>query len=177
MRTETWRQIAEAIGVAAIVASLIFVGFQIRQEDDIARLELIDRSTDQQRELQEWIAENADLWIRGCVGSELSDAEDAIFQSIVDIYISQTYNRWVVRYAITEQTGAGGQYLIDSIAANIHRYPGFRSAYDARRSWTAEGRRYVDYYLAEYRHALDTRLEELAEIEPDPNWDPKHCGM
>lgn len=177
MRTKAWRQIAEAIGVAAIVASLVFVGFQIRQEDDIARLELIDRSTDQQRELQEWIAENADLWVRGCAGSELSAAEEKVFQSIFDIYISQTYNRWVVRYAIKEQTGAGGQYLIDSIAANVHRYPGFRAAFDARRSWTAEGRRYEDYYVDEYRRALDARLAELEKIDPDPNWDLKHCGM
>lgn len=69
MRMESWKHVAEAIGVAAIIASLIFVGLQIRQEDDIARLELIDKSTDQQCELQEWIAENADLWIRGCAGS------------------------------------------------------------------------------------------------------------
>ena len=69
MKAESWKQIAEAIGVAAIVASLIFVGLQVRQEDDVARLELIDRSIDHQRELHKWIAENADLWIRGCAGS------------------------------------------------------------------------------------------------------------
>ena len=57
MRAESWKHIAEAIGVAAIVASLVFVGLQLRQEDDVARLELIDRSTDQQRELQKWITE------------------------------------------------------------------------------------------------------------------------
>ncbi len=44
------------------------------------------------------------------------------------------------------------------------------------RSWAAEGRRFEDDYLAEYRRVLDTRLAELAEIEPNPNWDPKHCG-
>ena len=177
MQREKWKEIAEAIGIVAIVASLVFVGLQIRQDDDIARLELIDRSTEQQRDLQIWIAENSDLWIRGCAGSELSEAEYAIFQSIVDIYISQTYNRWVVRYAIKEQTGAGGQYLIDAYAANLHRYPGFRAAYNARISWTAEGRRYEDYYVADFRRAVDTRLAELAEIDPDPNWDLKHCGM
>lgn len=176
MQKETWRAIAEAVGIFSIVASLVFVGFQIRQEDDIARLELIDRSTEQQRDLRIWIAESADLWIRGCAGEELNEADQATFQSIVDIYINQTYNRWVVRYAITEQTGAGGQYLIDALAANMHRYPGFRAAYEARSRWAAEGRRYEDYYAAAFRKALDTRLAELAEIEPDPDWDIKHCG-
>ena len=176
MRAESWKHIAEAIGVAAIVASLVFVGLQLRQEDDVARLELIDRSTDQQRELQKWITENADLWIRGCAGSELSEAEYAVFQSIVRTYISQAYNRWVARYAINDQTGASGQYLIDAIAANLHRYPGFGAAYGAMRSWSAEDRRFEDDYLAVYRRALETRLAELAEIDPDPDWDLKHCG-
>jgi hypothetical protein len=176
MGTMKWKEIAEAIGIAAIVASLVFVGFQIRQEDDIARLELIDRSTDQQREIKEWIAEYSDIWVRGCAGAELDEAEHAVFQSIADIYVSQAYNRWVVRYAITEQTGAGGQYLVDAMAANLHRYPGFRAAYDARRSWSVEGRRFEDFYVDEWRLALATRLAELAEIEPHPDWDTRHCG-
>ena len=176
MGTVKWREIAEATGVAAIVASLVFVGLQIRQEDDIARLELIDRSTEQQRDLKTWITENSDLWLRGCEGSELSEADQVVFQNIVDTYINQTYNRWVVRVAIKDQTGAGGQYLVDAYAANVHRYPGFRAAHEARRLWAADGRRYVDNFVADFRQALNTRLAELAEIDPDPNWDLKHCG-
>lgn len=110
-------------------------------------------------------------------GQELSEAEDAVFQTIVRVYISQAYNRWVARHAITDQTGAGGQYLIDAIAANLHGYSGFRAANGAIRSWAAEGRRFEDDYLAECRNALDTRLAELAKIEPEPDWDLKHCGM
>ena len=41
----------------------------------------------------------------------------------------------------------------------------------------AEGRRFDDDYLAEYRRALDARLAELKEIDPEPDWDLKHCGM
>lgn len=36
MRNETWKDIAELIGIAAIVASLIFVGLQMKQSQDIA---------------------------------------------------------------------------------------------------------------------------------------------
>jgi hypothetical protein len=175
MNSTQWRQVAEATGVAAIVASLVFVGLQIRQEDDIARLELIDRSTEQQRDLQIWITENSDVWTRGCAGSELSDADQVIFQHIIDMYVNQTYNRWV-RFTITEQTGSGGQYLIDAFAANIHRYPGFRAAYNARETWAAEGRRYEDMYTDEFQQTVKNRLAELAEIDPHPDWDLKHCG-
>ena len=36
MKTTSWRAIAELAGVAAIVASLIFVGLQLKQSQDIA---------------------------------------------------------------------------------------------------------------------------------------------
>lgn len=88
----------------------------------------------------------------------------------------QTYLRWL-RFSIIDFTGADRQYLIDAIAANSHRYPGFRVAVNARRDWTAEGRRYADPYTREYLQAIADRLAELEETEPHPDWDPKHCGM
>ena len=39
MKNPDWKSIAEIIGVAAIVASLIFVGLQMRQSHEIARSE------------------------------------------------------------------------------------------------------------------------------------------
>jgi hypothetical protein len=36
LRNENWKDIAELIGIAAIVASLIFVGLQMKQSHDIA---------------------------------------------------------------------------------------------------------------------------------------------
>ena len=40
MRKTDWKDIAELIGIAAIVASLVFVGLQMRQDHVIARSEL-----------------------------------------------------------------------------------------------------------------------------------------
>lgn len=40
MKPFPWKTLAEAIGVATIVGSLIFVGLQIRQEQDIALSEI-----------------------------------------------------------------------------------------------------------------------------------------
>ena len=39
MRQTSWRDIAELIGIGAIVASLIFVAIQVRQSNQIGRLE------------------------------------------------------------------------------------------------------------------------------------------
>ena len=40
MQNKDWRGLAELIGIAAIVASLFFVGLQIRQSQDVALSEL-----------------------------------------------------------------------------------------------------------------------------------------
>lgn len=40
MKFKEWNEIAELIGIAAIVASLVFVGLQMRQDHDLARSEL-----------------------------------------------------------------------------------------------------------------------------------------
>lgn len=36
MKAEDWKSVAELVGIAAIVASLVFVGLQMRQSQDIA---------------------------------------------------------------------------------------------------------------------------------------------
>ena len=67
-----WMQV---IGIFALVASLIFVGFQVKQTDDIATDDLFDSIIVNTTELSSLIAENADVWARGCLGEELSYAE------------------------------------------------------------------------------------------------------
>lgn len=39
MRQQDWKSIAELVGMAAIVASLVFVGYQLKQDHDIANSE------------------------------------------------------------------------------------------------------------------------------------------
>ena len=44
MTQKRWKELFEATGLVAIVASLIFVGFQLRQDQNIARSELTSES-------------------------------------------------------------------------------------------------------------------------------------
>jgi len=60
MKSRNWRDIAELVGIAAIVASLVFVGIQLRQEQIIARSELTSQSFHLQFALQQSLM-NADL--------------------------------------------------------------------------------------------------------------------
>ena len=40
MAPERWKDIAELIGIAAIVASLVFVGLQMQQTEDVRQIRL-----------------------------------------------------------------------------------------------------------------------------------------
>ena len=78
-----WMQV---IGIFALVASLVFVGFQVKQTDDIATDDVFDSIIVNTIELSSLIAENADVWARGCLGEELSSAERIRF--------GQVFNAW-----------------------------------------------------------------------------------
>ena len=52
-----WKELFEVVGLAAIVASLVFVGFQIRQDRVIARSELASGTADVLLSIQEMMAD------------------------------------------------------------------------------------------------------------------------
>ena len=51
MKTGSWKDIAELVGIAAIVASLIFVGLELKQNRDLAIATMKDSTTNGYREL------------------------------------------------------------------------------------------------------------------------------
>lgn len=177
MQTGRMKEVFEFVGMAAVAASLIFVGLQLKLDAKTAELELLNQSLEQQRELAVWITENADSWHRGCSGEELSSTDHLIFAQIYNLYFTHNYVRWL-RFKWTDFAGLDdGGYLIDAVAANLHRYPGIRRAYEERSTWNAEGRRYRDPYVDEYWNAVNARIAELEKLDPNPQWDVAHCGF
>ena len=59
MNKTDWKDVAELIGIAAIVASLVFVGLQLRQEQVIARTELASVSAEIKNQINYKISEPA----------------------------------------------------------------------------------------------------------------------
>ena len=57
MKSYGWKDYAELVGIVAIVASLIFVGMQLRQEQLIARTEMASVSAEIKLQINEKISE------------------------------------------------------------------------------------------------------------------------
>lgn len=86
MTRDKWKDLIEGAGVFAIVASLIFVGWQVRQERQIAGAELVSASDMTVLELSKFVHENREIWAKGIMGEELSEFETISFHAMAATY-------------------------------------------------------------------------------------------
>ena len=175
MNPEKLNDWLQVIGTFGLIASLVFVGFELQQNAEIATDDVYDSITVNTVELAALISENADVWSRACLGEELTDAERLTAGQIFYAWGTANYITWK-RFAIADLSDADPQFLIDSYAANIYRYPGLRILGRSMLEWDANGRQFPDADVARYLQGIRDRLSELAEIEPDPLVDVTWCG-
>ena len=83
MKTRDWKDTAELIGIAAIVASLIFVGLQMRQAEKIAGGERYESAIANRVEIRNAINEHADIWVRGNAGEDLDAVEAVVYANLM----------------------------------------------------------------------------------------------
>ena len=95
MNTKNWKDIAELVGIAAIVASLVFVGQEIQQSREIARLEWTGVLAAEQVALDSLLSSEAEVWRKGCAGSELSPTEQTVFTRLFSSFHHFAFARWV----------------------------------------------------------------------------------
>ncbi len=72
------------LGIFAVVASLIFVGQQMRQDRAIATAEAFASRSVAVTELAALISSNKALWISGLNGDELQEEDEAAFQAMAE---------------------------------------------------------------------------------------------
>ena len=75
MQSTSWKDIVELVGIVAIVGSLIFVGLQMRQAQEIAIADGYSALQSHAYARSELISANADLVAKANRGEELSEAE------------------------------------------------------------------------------------------------------
>lgn len=132
-----WRSIAEFVGILALVLSLIFVGLQMRQTNDVAFMELDTAMVGIMVDTTDLIAANSEVWVKGNAGEELSTSESAIYYEI----LAAINTRWVVEESHARQLGR--TEIADLIrrdwTAFLHQNPG------ARRVWLSREEKLIKY--------------------------------
>jgi len=165
----------QILGMLGIIASLVFVGMQLKQTDEIASIEEQEYAVQRHYDMLSLMVENADVWQRGCIGEELSTAERVLFAKIFTVYANNNFAGWR-RIELTDHRNLGSETSINAFAANIHRYPGFAAANSSQLAWEILGTGDLGDTFKKYRQLVSARVEELARIEPDPHYDGEWCG-
>jgi hypothetical protein len=119
----------ELIGMAAIIGSLIFVGFQIRQDQKIAVADTYGTVSDSALQLAELINGNADLWRRGLDGDELSLAEQIEFESIAASVESWFIMQW---YRSKNLGASNAETDLRDFSIALHTHTGLRRYFEAK---------------------------------------------
>ncbi len=122
MKSMNWKDVAELGGAAAIVASLIFVGMEMRQSQRIAFGEQQGAGIIERIALNEATARNADLLLKANSDTDLSPSEVVALRRLVDSHWFATffsYQRWYYldHPAINAPVHGFSQFLFDNPGA------------------------------------------------------------
>jgi hypothetical protein len=174
LKLSSWKDTAEFVGITAIVASLVFLGLQIKQSEDVASTEIFIAYQEARKSYERLIVENADIWHRACVGDELTPSEKLIASQIFEAYLNTNYVGWQTARIGIALTSVDER--VYAFAANMHRFPGFRMIDESHRGWAKLGTANSTDDTEDYSSAILARVIELRQLEPEPVADPRWCG-
>ena len=123
MIREQWRDWLEGIGIVAIIASLIFVGLQLRQDKEIAVSQIYVELNNIHVEWARLILENDDLWIRGLKGGVLDERETLRFEALAEAWFHLAVGRHIRVRRITFGNPDDVEW---EIANFVETYPGLK---------------------------------------------------
>jgi hypothetical protein len=139
MKDANWKSIAELIGIAAIVASLFFLGFQLKLSHETAVSEINASHYASLVEINNGIADHADVWSRGNAGLDLDQGETVTYHRLLENFEERRRIEWRHNLLFGRQGQQVSQY--SEFAAFLYENPG------ARKIWTEDR----DEYYASMR--------------------------
>ncbi len=159
MKSVSWKDIAELIGISAILVSLIFVGLQLNQAEVIARSEMRFALLENRIEVNNAISAHPDIWVRGNAGEELEPAEAAVFSlQVVNV---NDYFFSVVQYV--RLMGLDWEDTdLSEYASYLYENPGARRIWRDREESLKKYRGLGDpgeQFTSEWIDAIESKLE------------------
>ena len=122
-----FNEVAELFGIAAVVASLIFVGLQMKQASDIAQNEVSLGIYATSVAINNEMSERADIWIRGSRGDDLDETEAFIFSNLMQNLNNDAFFARSMRARLGEDERLSTE--VHNFARILNENPG------ARRAW------------------------------------------
>ena len=157
-----WMQV---IGIFALVASLIFVGLQMRQDRRLAAAQVIVAADSVQMDFAALISENRDVWDRGLKGEKLPAADEMAFRAVARGH----FQRHLGVYQRLGLLGLGsGEIMVQAYAFDLFQYPSLRNTFMQVHEYNSVRARYFDNRGAVmFAHKVVEALEKMDESPPE----------
>ncbi|MDH3431772.1 MAG: hypothetical protein OEQ14_17365 [Gammaproteobacteria bacterium] len=176
MNRVPWIDIAELVGVTAIVLSLLFDGLQLRQSQQVATEELVSYSNDRQNAIRELIVANADIWRKACAGEPLDPASRVVAAKIYDAWTDHVIGEYILRGSGVRQSESAQQQIVEEIAAQHWIYPGLAELAVSKRGWHGGAVETSEDESEIHRARFLRRFEDLESSDIKREGDPAWCG-
>ncbi|NQV69441.1 MAG: hypothetical protein HQ498_05385 [Pseudohongiella sp.] len=161
-------QLFELLGAAAVVMSLIFVGYELRLNREIAVDETLNSAAELSTSILELIGGNSSVWMRGCVGDELTDEEEMRFSTLVRAYDRHFFFRYnranSILISVRPETWA------TNVARQRRLYPGLNERW--LQIFEQQERAGGPYYVA-----VNQAYDEIKSAYTPDSFGPELCGM
>ena len=164
LKSTSWKDTAELVGIAAIVVSLVFVGLQLKQDRVVALGQTYQSSLQAAIELNAAMAEHAEVWAKARRTSDLTDTETVVMNQLIDMWRARAFFESRSGRAINEGRWSGP---VERFAIVLHQNSTAKKLY-------LEGVQRDEHYLGElnagdgmlqlHREVL-ARLEELEALD------------
>ena len=162
-----WKGTAELVGLAAIVASLIFISLQMKQDREIAEAQAYADASAVLTELNQFIENNKEVWMKGLDGAELSLEDNLTFRALC----RANFLRKIAHWERAKRLDIGNpDFIAQSFAFEIHVYPGLRRYFEEVIESFEEQRSAFGHTRSNegFTSAVEASLAELDRNPPPP---------
>ena len=161
--TSSWKDAAELIGIAAILISLVFVGFQLKQAEEIAVAEMNLSLVSIGIESANLINSNVETWRKGNSEAELTADERIIFDNIVEAISTRYFveTRHAMRLGQTGQAEA----MLHDWSGFLFDNPGAREVWFRQQTRTYDLRKTLNPSGESFRYFTEAVESDLRKLD------------
>ena len=163
MKKADWKDIAELIGIASIVASLVFVGLEMRQARHLALADGQMTASTAVMAYQSLIASHPSIWNRGKAGESLNEEDAAIFESLVVASNDLAFSRVAFSSFLDNQPDR--EFAVHDFASFLFENPGAYRVWVSREMRLDKNRKFLSEKGNIYSFWVESVNRDLAKLE------------
>ena len=168
------KHVFETLGVLGIIASLLFVGFELRLSRSIALNEGFATQNELAIALMSMQSENADVWQRGCLGEELTQEEKVVFGKIFAATVNYRFTLW--SRANVGLMGASPERWARYVAFDRYQFTGFNEYWIEGLNRRNPDRELSTEAMGPWQADIERVYEEYVSSNTPKDLDVSYCG-